>query len=361
MTCIPKQNKPRRQILVIATLMMGPILILGPSVVAADIVLNETGSTLLYPLFNRWIPAYAATKRGVTITSASTGSGEGIKAIIERRVQIGTSDAYMSDKEAAQNPQIVNIPLAISALTINYNISDLNGAALKLDGPILAGIYAGTIRQWNAAPIAALNPDLKLPQHEIIPVRRADSSGDTFVFTQFLDFSTQKWEDAIGYGTTVKWPSVPGELDGTGNVGVLQTITATPYSIAYIGISFRADVANAHLGTATLMNQAGKFVMPTAKTIAAAASVLDPRTPPDERLTLAFAPGESSYPLVNYEYAVVSTSQPDPTTAAAIRDFLLWTIAINGGNAPEYLDAVGFIPLPDFIRALSENQIDRIK
>lgn len=361
MICIPYQNKSRRYMLGVAALVLGPAFILGPLAHAADVVLNETGSTLLYPLFKLWVPAYTATKQGVTITSASTGSGEGIKAILERRVQIGTSDAYMSDKEAAQNPQIVNIPLAISALTVNYNIPDLNGAALKLDGPILAGIYAGTIRQWNAAQIAALNPDLKLPQHEIIPVRRADSSGDTFVFTQFLAFSTQKWEDAIGYGTTVKWPSVQGELDGTGNAGVLQTLAATPYSIAYIGISFRADIAKAQLGTAMLMNQAGKFVMPNAKTISAAASVLDPRTPPDERLTLAFAPGESSYPLVNYEYAMVSANQPDATTAAAIQDFLLWTIAINGGNAPQYLDAVGFIPLPDFIRALSENQIDRIK
>jgi phosphate transport system substrate-binding protein len=225
-------------ILGIAILAIGSAFISQSPVFAADIVLNETGSTLLYPLFKLWIPAYALIEPGVTLTAASTGSGEGLKQAIAGTAQIGTSDAYMSDEDAQHNPQIVNIPLAISALTINYNIPDLNGAGLKLDGPVLAGIYSGTIRQWNAAPIAALNPGVALPQHEIIPVRRADSSGDTFVFTQFLDFSTQKWEDTVGYGTTVAWPTVPGALSGTGNAGVVQTITATPYSVAYVGISF---------------------------------------------------------------------------------------------------------------------------
>ncbi len=110
-----------------------------------------------------------------------------------------------------------------------------------------------------------------------------------------------------------------------------------------------------------IKNQAGQFLLPTAETVSAAASVLDPRTPADERLSLAFAPGENSYPLINYEYAVVSTQQPDPATAAAIRHFLLWSISTEGGNAQKYLSAVQFIPLPDFIRALSENQINRIR
>src|SRR6202012_3360456 len=135
---------------------------------------------------------------------------------------------------------------------------------------------------------------------------------------------------------------------------------ATPYSIAYIGISFHDEIAKAGLGTALLKNQAGEFLLPTAETVSAAASELDPRTPPDERLSLAFAPGEGSYPLVNYEYAVVSTHQPDAATAAALRRFLLWSVSLDGGDAAKYMDAVGVIPLPDFIRALSENQIKRI-
>jgi phosphate transport system substrate-binding protein len=333
--------------------------------IAAQTQINETGSTLLIPLFIRWIPDYVASNPNVMITPHPTGSGAGIDAIISGTAQIGASDAYMSDEQAEQNPQVVNIPLAISALTVNYNLPDLQSTTLKLDGPTLVGIYSGTISQWDAPPIKALNPGVNLPHHVIIPIRRAEASGDTFVFTQFLDFSTPSWENKIGYssgyGTTIAWPRVPGEMTAVGNAGMLRTIAATPYSIGYIGISFADDVSKAHLGTAMIENQSGKFLLPTPDTIGSAASELDPRTPPDERLSLVFAPGENSYPLINYEYAVVSTQQPDPAVAKAIRDFLLWANAPLGGNTPKYLEAVHFIPVPDFIRALNENQIAKIK
>jgi phosphate transport system substrate-binding protein len=326
---------------------------------AADVTLNETGSTLLYPLFQRWVPVYAAARPGVKIVIAATGSGEGIQAAVEGKVQIGASDAYMSDEQAERNRQIISVPLAIAAQTVNCNIPGVR--ALRLDGPALAGIYSGQIRQWDEAPIATLNPGVTLPHHAIVPVRREEASGDTFVFTQFLDFSTQRWEDRVGYGTTIAWPAVEGAVTATGNEGMVKAIAATPFSVGYVGISFSADAGEAGLVTVQLKNQSGQFVMPTAQTISAAASVLDPRTPADERLSLVDAPGDESYPLVNYEYAVVSTQQPNADTAAAIRAFLLWAIAADGGNAPRYLDAVGFVPLPDFIRALSEKQIGRVR
>jgi phosphate transport system substrate-binding protein len=327
---------------------------------AAGAVLNETGSSLLYPLFELWARDYPAAQPDVKLNITATNSGEGINAAIAGSVQIGTSDAYMSDEQAERNRQIISVPLAISAQMINCNIPGLGETLLQLDGPSLAGIYAGRIRQWDDPAIAAMNPGTKLPHHEIVPVRRSDASGDTFVFTQFLDFSTQRWEDSIGYGTTVAWPSVPGEITASGNDGMLKAIAGAPYTIGYVGISFSQAAGQAGLATVLLKNQSGKFVHPSAETISAAASVLDPRTPPDERLSLVDAPGEQSYPLVNYEYAVVSTHQPDPATADAIRRFLLWSIAVDGGNAAKYLDAVGFIPLPDFIRAMSEKQIGRI-
>jgi phosphate transport system substrate-binding protein len=329
--------------------------------VAADLVLNETGSTLLYPLFQQWVPAYASVRPDIKINATPTNSGAGITAAVNGSVQIGTSDAYMSDEEAERNKQIISVPLAISAQTVNYNLPALNGTPLKLDGTAIANIYLGRIRQWDDPAIAALNPGISLPHHDIVPIRRGDASGDTFVFTQFLDFSTQRWEDAIGYGTTVNWPSIEGEKQSNGNQGMVDAIAATPYSIGYVGISFRNETSKAGIGTALLKNQNGKFVMPTAQTITAGASVLDPRTPPDERLSLVYAPGDQSYPLINYEYALVSIRQPNETTAGALRNFLLWSIGIDGGNSPKFLDEVGFIPLPDFIRAMSEKQIGRIQ
>ncbi|HEY6515568.1 MAG TPA: phosphate ABC transporter substrate-binding protein PstS [Steroidobacteraceae bacterium] len=330
------------------------------AVQAAGAQLHETGSTLLYPLFQQWVTDYTHVAPNVAISTGATGSGAGIAAAMAGRAQIGSSDAYMSDQQAEQNPQLVNIPLAISAQTVNYNIQGLNGAGLKLDGPTLAGIYSGRITEWDAPAIAAMNPGITLPHQRIVPIRRADESGDSFIFTQFLDFSNQEWEDRVGYGTSVQWPSVTGERTVKGNSQMVQTLASTPYSIAYVGISFHDSIARASLGTARLENQSGRFLLPTPETVSAAASMLDSRTPPDERLSLVFAPGAQSYPLINYEYVVVSKRQADGATAAALRGFLLWAISVDGGNAGKYLNSVGFIALPDFIRGMSEHQIGLI-
>ena len=337
-------------------------LVLGVSVAhAANVALKETGSTLLFPLFQTWIAGYKTVAPDVDLTAAATGSSAGNQAAIAGTANIGASDAYLSDKVAAHNPDILDIPLAISAQTINYNLPDLKGTNIKLDGPTIAAIYSGSVTQWDDPAIKAMNPGVALPHDTIVPVRRSEGSGDTFIFTQFLDFSTETWEDNPGFGETIAWPAVTGEKTAAGNDGVLQTIAATPYAIGYLGNSYADQIAKAGLGTAMIENQSGKFLLPTAQSIAAAAAQLDPRTPPYERITLIFAPGDDSYPLINYEYAVVSKSQPDAATGDALRAFLRWAISDTGGNDAKYLKPVNFIQLPDFIRGLSEAQIKEIK
>jgi phosphate transport system substrate-binding protein len=231
---------------------------------------------------------------------------------------------------------------------------------LKLDGPTLAGIYTGSVRSWDDAAITAMNPGVKLPRQEIVPVHRNDSSGDSFIFSQYLTFSTDSWEFGPSYGTDVAWPAVPGAKGAIGNDGMVKVLATTPYGIAYIGGSFFSQVAEEHLGTAILKNQAGNFVAPNARTVRLAAAELGPRTPKDERLSLVFAPGADSYPLVNYEYAIVAAKQPDPATAAALREFLLWTIGEGQGNDQKMLDPLHFVTLPEYVRALSDAQIRRI-
>jgi phosphate transport system substrate-binding protein len=326
---------------------------------AADITLAETGSTLLFPLFTIWVADYTKTHAGVAITLADTGSEAGIQQASDGTVEIGASDAFMSDAQIDRSPSIMNIPLAIAAQTVNYNLPGLATRNLRLDGPTVAGIYTGAIRSWDAPQIAALNPGLDLPHHAIIPIHRVEGSGDTFALSQFLSFSTPSWEDKLDYGTTIAWPDVPGGLAATGNLGMLDVLKATPYSVGYVGIPFADAIAEAGLGTAALKNSYGRFVLPTSETIAAAAAALGPRTPPDERLTLAFAPGEKSYPLVTYEYAIVSKHQRDPATAAALRRFLLWCIEPSEDKAA-ILDRVHFIPLPPHTWELSQAQIQRI-
>ncbi|MGI4941050.1 MAG: phosphate ABC transporter substrate-binding protein PstS [Janthinobacterium lividum] len=325
---------------------------------AAAVALTETGSTLMLPLLQSWADGYGRLS-GVHLATAGTGSGAGIAAAEDGTVQLGASDAYMSDMEVRANPGILNIPLAISAQVVAYNLAGLS-ASLRLSGPVLAGIYAGAIRDWSDPAIAALNPGVALPQHAIVPIRRADASGDTFLFTQFLTFSTPQWEDGPGYGVTVAWPPAAGGLTATGNAGMVQVLSQTPYGVAYVGASLEDALTHAGLGTAPLQNEAGRFVLPTPVAIEAAAAALTPRTPADQRLTLAFAPGEDAYPLINYEYAVVRSQQPDPTRAATLRNFLLWSISPGQGTVAGYLDPVHFVALPTAIRALSELQIARI-
>lgn len=358
--CVNPPTADRRAITVAAVLALGLLTLPTGAARAGEINLTETGSSLLYPLFNVWVAEYTKTHPGIHIATGSTGSGAGIEQAVSGAVQIGASDAYMSDAQARKSPQIINVPMAISALTVNYNLPGLNGTHLKLDGPTLAGIYTGKVRAWDDKSIATLNPDVKLPHNDIIPVRRSEGSGDTFVFTQYLTFSTQSWEDKLGYGTSIAWPTVAGGLSAEGNLGVLQTVQKTPYSITYIGTSFHAEITEAGLGTALLKSYSGEFLLPSPDTVAAAAASLSPRTPPDERLTLVNAPGANAYPLVNYEYAIVSTKQADAATATAIRKFLLWAIAPDETNG-KYLEDAHFIALPAHIWVLSHDQIEMIK
>jgi phosphate transport system substrate-binding protein len=328
---------------------------------AAEVSVLETGSSLLYPLFNLWIPAYAKTDPGIRVTTQSTGSGTGISQAIAGIAQIGASDAYMSNAQMKQHPEMLNIPLCISMQMVNYNLPGLNRQHLKLSGPALAGIYDGKIRYWDDAQIKGMNPGLNLPHHVIIPVHRTDGSGDTFIFTQYLSFSTPEWDNNVGYGTTVSWPAVPGGIGAEGNPGMVTATQDNAYALAYIGTSYEAGIAKAGLGTAMLKNRAGNFVLPTAGTARAAAEVMVSKTPKDERVSLIFAPGAESYPIINYEYVMVKRNQPSASTAAALRKFFTWAINPQGGSAPHFMREVHFVPLPAPIAQLTAAQIAQIQ
>jgi phosphate transport system substrate-binding protein len=319
--------------------------------------LVESGSSLLYPLFNIWVEDYQAINPGIQITTTSTGSGAGIAQAIKGLVQIGASDAYVSNAMEKAHPTILSIPLAISAQAINYNLPGVTN--LKLSGPILAGIYSGTITKWNDPQIAAANPGVTLPANTIVPIHRLDGSGDTFIFSQYLSASTPSWKSSVGFGTTLSWPPITGEIGAKGNAGMLAAAKANPYSVAYIGVSYASKVAAAGLGIAALENASGNYVTPTPDTIGAAASSLANSTPPDERVSMIFTTGANNYPIVNYEYAVVDSNQEASAVADAIRTFLTW--AINDGNSPKYLKQVNFLPLPAPIKALSAAQIAKIQ
>jgi len=173
--------------------------------------LSETGSTLLHPLLRSWAAAYQQQHASVSFTLGATGSGKGIAEASAGRVDIGASDAFLSSGDLITNPAMLNIPLAVSAQQVNYNVPGLRQAThLRLNGKVLAEMYQGAITSWNDPRIAALNPGVRLPHTRVVPLHRAESSGDTFLFTSYLSTQDTAWDRVRGYGTTVAWPSVPG-------------------------------------------------------------------------------------------------------------------------------------------------------
>ena len=330
------------------------------SATAATITLNETGSSLLYPLFNLWVPAYTRAHPAVQINTASTGSGTGIAQSIEGLVQFGASDAYLSDAQMKKNPEMLNIPVAISSQMINYNLPGLNNVHLKLNGTVVAGMYDGSVRYWDDAALKKLNPGVALPHDLIVTVHRTDGSGDTFMFSQFLSFTDKTWEQKVGYGTSVNWPAVPGAIGANGNPGMVSAVKSTPYSVAYSGVSFQGQTDKDGLGEAMLQNRAGNFVMINETTVPAAAAAMVPKTPRDERISMIYAPGAESYPIINYEYVMVKSRQPNAETAAEIKKFLRWAVSTEGGNSLQFLKQVNFLPLPASARALTLQQINQI-
>ncbi len=322
--------------------------------------LQETGSSLLYPLFNLWEEQIHTDHSNVTITTASTGSGTGVSDASNGTVNIGASDAYLSPGQVAAAPGIENIPLAISGQEINYNVPGISATShLKLDGSVLAQIYQGTITNWNDPKIAALNPGVTLPNLTIIPIHRSDSSGDTFLFSSFLsDSDPTGW--TIAPGTTISWPNVAGEVTAQGNGGMVQACQKNPGCVAYIGISYQTEATGAGLGYAALQNKSGNYELPTQATFSDEAAGFTSSTPASGTISMIYGSATDGYPIVNFEYGIVLSKQSSSTTAQAIRAVLAWAIDPNGGNAPTFLDQVGFVALPTQIEAISSKLISKI-
>lgn len=314
---------------------------------SGKVELKETGSTLLYPVFNVWAGNYTAAK----LTTAGTGSGTGQAQAIAGTVQIGASDAFLTNTQMQQNPGMLNVPILISSQDVAYNIpGGLNSQTLKFSGAILTGIYNGTITNWNDTQIAAMNPGVTLPNHVIIPVHRSDGSGDTNMFTEFLSKSDSWWNSNVGYGTNVNWPSVTAGLTGAGNSGLISQMTSTPYSISYIATTYSAQLQSAGFGIAALQNQAGLFVKANQTTVMSAANQYLNQIPSDGRLAIQYAPGSDSYPIVALEYLIVKMTQPNAATASALKAFLSWVVdPTNGGSQSKFITPLNLAPLPSAV------------
>lgn len=290
------------------------------------------------------ITQYGTIKPNVQINYQSIGSGGGIKAMQEKTVQFGGSDAPLSATEATNIPNALHIPETIGAVTICYNIPGVS-TGLKLTGQIIADIYQGTISNWNDPAIQNINPDVTLPSKPIVTVHRSDSSGTTFVFTGYLSVSSTAWSTAgggPGQSKSVSWPNAPGGVIGSNNnAGVASTVNGTQYAIGYVELAYALQNG---MTVAAVQNPTGNYIMPTlASTTAAAQSVASAGLPAGNAswtsVNLLNAPDAQAYPIVSFSYLIVYKELnvlPDMTQAkaTALVQFLWYVVHSGQDLAP---------------------------
>jgi phosphate transport system substrate-binding protein len=340
----------------IATAATAPNMNLGNP--ASAVTIAEDGSSLLFPYLSEISPLITTAYPNVTFTPAAGGSGKGITDATTGVVQAGGSDAYLPPADFTQFPTVQNIPVAVSSQSVDYNLKGIKN--LKLSGNVVAEIYEGKITKWNDPAIAALNKGVKLPAETIVPIHRSDSSGDTFIFTSFLNATNKAWAAGPAFNTSITWPTVQGELTASGNPGMVQSASQTPGSIAYIGISSQTAANAAKLGQAELQNASGKFVLPTQSNVTAAVNADLASVPANFAAPLIYAKGATAYPIVNFEYMVIKGPQSSPDVAQGLRDVLGFAVDPKGGSTPANLIAEGFVALPASIRTKVETAIATI-
>jgi phosphate transport system substrate-binding protein len=329
-----------------------------PSIPAAPSAgtLTETGSSVMFPLVSEWQTGYSTSYPGIKISTASTNSGTGITDAGQGLVNIGTADAYMNASDTAQYPTLENIPVGVDAIEVIYNLSGLS-APLNLNGTVLAQIYDGKITTWNNSAIAALNPGVTLPSTTIVTIHRADSSGSTVLFAQYLNAQDPTdWPSSL-ISSTPTWPTVSGSLAETGSGAMVSTAGSTPGSIAYVGVSYASQIAAAKLSAAALANAAGKYATATPAALTAAVASF-PSAPANGAESLINTKAATGYPITGYEYAIVNTTQSSATQADLIQNFLYW--AITTGSSSSYLGKVGFVALPKATFDVAVNLITSI-
>ena len=322
------------------------------------VTLTEAGSSLLYPYLQELEAPLTQQYSNLTFSPAAGGSGKGISDAIAGTTNMGGSDAYLSSSVRTANPGLLNIPIAVSSQAVDYNLPGVMN--LKLSGDVIAKIYEGTIRKWNDPAIAALNSGVTLPAISIVPVRRVDSSGDTFIFTSFLSDTNSTWSNGPSLGTTVSWPTISSEETASGNPGMVQTCSTTPGCIAYVGISAQSKAVTAGLHEAQLQNKDGNFVEPSPATVTAAVSAGSTSVPSTLAAPLIYESGANSYPIVNFEYIVVKGQQSSTDIAQAIRDVLAFAISPTGGSTSTLLSKEQFQPLPGNLTSQVEAAIASI-
>ena len=321
----------------------------GPA--AGSLSMNGAGATFPYPLYSRWFYEYAFIDPTVKFNYQSIGSGGGIRQITEKTVDFAGSDAILNDEQLAAAPGVQMFPSVAGAVVPTYNVSDLTDqAALVLDSEAITNIFLGNITKWNDPAIAALNPNLTLPDKDIIVVHRSDGSGTTFIFTSYLSAVSDDWNNNVGASSSVEWPV---GLGGKGNEGVAGTVSQNDGSIGYV------ELAYAHqnnLPIANLVNAAGNTVEPTLETTQNAMADFGGEMPDTLARLIVNAPGDNSWPIAGYTYLLAYMDQTDCAKGKELINFIHW--ALTDGS--QFASDLEYVPLPDNVRQLVFDKLDQM-
>jgi phosphate transport system substrate-binding protein len=316
-------------------------------------MLQGSGSTFVKPMMDKWTSEFGKIEQGTRIDYTGTGSGAGIKAIQSRTVDFGASDAAMSDDELKQatGGEIVHIPVVLGAVVLTYNVPGLT-EPLKLTPEIVSDIYLGKIKRWDDAKIKAENPNAALPASDITPVFRADGSGTSDVFTDYLSKTVREWKEKIGRTKNPQLPQGIG-IGGKGNEGVMGQVKNTPNTIGYVELTFAK--AN-NLPAAHIKNSAGTFIEPNSDSVSAAAAGMTASAPDDLRFEITNAAGANAYPISGIVFVLAYKEQQDAAKGAALANFLWW--ATHDGD--KFVRDLHYAPIPAELVTKAEAKIDSL-
>jgi phosphate transport system substrate-binding protein len=322
-------------------------LLVAVSAAAVAQEMTGAGASFPAPLYSKWADAYNKAT-GARLNYQSVGSGAGLNQIRGKTVDFGASDMPLTDEQLAKD-SLVQFPTVIGGVVPVVNIAGIKPGQLKLTGEVLGDIYLGKITKWNDPALTALNPGVPLPDAAIAVVRRADGSGTSFIFTNYLSKSNPEWKAKVGEGTAVNWPTGAG---GKGNEGVAAFVNRLPNSIGYVEYAY---VKQNKMNYALLKNKDGNFVSPDDVNFKAAAANADWAKTFYQVLTEQ--PGKESWPLTGATFIMMQKVQDKPVSGSNTLKFFEWAFD-NGDKMAEELE---YVPLPAPVKALVRKQWGEIK
>jgi len=317
---------------------------------AADI--TGAGATFPYPIFAKWAEVYKKIEN-VGLNYQSIGSSGGLRQIRAKTVTFGASDAPV-DGPTLEKDGMVQFPAILGGVVPIVNIDGFKQAELKLTGPVLGDIFMGTITNWNDPKIAALNPGKTLPNQSITVVHRADGSGTTFIFTDYLNEVSKAWADKVGKGAAVKWPA-GSSVGGKGNEGVAANVTRVKGSIGYVEYAYAKKNNITYL---QMMNKDGQYVAPSEKSFAAAAADADWFSVPGMGISLVEQKGAAAWPITGASFVLMYKEPADKAASKDVIKFFTWAFK-DGQQLALDLD---YVPLPDALtKAIASKVWSQIK